>query len=221
MQCGAAVQALALAAQSHLSENLDEIAWVRELFPQAIDYTDVYDRAGLLGPRTVMAHGVHLSARELDRLAATGTMLAHCPTSNAALGSGRMPLELIRKHGVDWVLATDVGEGPLLSQLDVMRACLEQHAGHAEIAATEALSRSTAIPGAFLARLDPTLAGLGTFEPGAPAHIVALPRPAGRADAEGLLRSLLKTPREALETLPLQVVSWGVTQGPEALHRPL
>lgn len=208
-------QALGLLAQSHLSENLDEIAWVRALFPQALDYTDVYDRAGLLGPRTVMAHGVHLSDRELDRLAATGTVIAHCPTSNEALGSGRMPLERLRSHGVRWVLATDVGAGPKLSQLDVLAAFLHVHANHCEVSASEGLAHSTAIPGAFLAEHDPRLAGLGTFDVGAPAHVVAFRRPPGPAEAEGLLRKLAETQRDRLETLPVAVVLWGAAQALE------
>jgi guanine deaminase len=192
-----------------LSENLDEVAWVRALFADSLDYTDVYDRAGLLGPRTVMAHGIHLSDRELARLAATGTWIAHCPTSNEALASGRMPLERLRAAGVAWVLATDIGAGPKLSMLDAMRAFVEVHRGHAEALATEVLARGTAIPGRFLAQLQSDLAGLGTFEAGAPAHIVALPRPSGALDAEALLQALLATPRDALETLPIQVVCWG------------
>jgi guanine deaminase len=208
-QCGVTAANLNLAVQSHLSENAEEVAWVRSLFPDARDYTDVYDQAGLLGPRTVLAHAIHVGDRELDRLAATGTIVAHCPTSNEALGSGRMPLARLRAAGVNWVLATDVGAGPKLSQLDTMRAFLDVHGATDAVTATEALCRSTAIPGAFLASRDPMLAGLGTLSPGAPAHVVALPRPAGKLDAEGVLRALLRTPRNALDTLPTRVVLWG------------
>lgn len=206
--CGAAAVRAGLAAQSHLSENLDEIAWVAALFPAARDYTDVYDQAGLLGPHVVMAHGIHLSDAELSRLAATQTLIAHCPTSNEALGSGRMPLERLRQAGVPWVLATDVGAGPLLSQLDTMRAFLQAHRDLAEVSACEALCRATAVPGRWLGQFDLQLADLGTFHLGAPAHVVALPRPAG-ASAEEVLRNLLTAPASALETLPTGVWVWG------------
>lgn len=207
--CGRAVEDLGLPVQSHVSENEEEIAWVRDLFPDALDYVDVYDRAGLLGPRTILAHAVHLSDRELARLAQTGTVVAHCPTSNDALQSGRMPLERLRSHGVAWVLATDVGAGPRLSLLDVMRAFLQTHQGHTQVTAAEALIAATRRPGAFLAALDGELTGLGTLEPGAPAHLVALPRPDGADDAEGLLRAVLEHPPQAFETLPTRVVLWG------------
>lgn len=74
--------------QTHLSETREEIAEVARLFPGCIDYTDVYDRSGLLGPRSLFAHGVHLSARERERLGEAGSAVIHCPTSNAFLGSG-------------------------------------------------------------------------------------------------------------------------------------
>ena len=67
--------------QTHVSEDEGEIAEVARLFPEAIDYVDVYDRAGGLGDRTVLAHAVHLSDRELKRLVETGTRVAHCPIS--------------------------------------------------------------------------------------------------------------------------------------------
>jgi guanine deaminase len=70
--------------QTHVSEDQGEIAEVARLFPEAIDYVDVYDRAGGLGERTVLAHAVHLSDRELSRLVETGTRVAHCPISNSS-----------------------------------------------------------------------------------------------------------------------------------------
>ena len=75
--------------QTHLAEDRDEIAEVRRLFPDALDYLDVYDRAGALGPRTILAHAVHLSERETARLAGSGARVAHCPESNLFLPRGR------------------------------------------------------------------------------------------------------------------------------------
>ncbi len=98
-----------------------EIAEVRRLFPDALDYVDVYDRAGGLGPRTVLAHAVHLSDRELDRLVETGTRVAHCPVSNLFLASGVMPLGRYLDAGLSVGLGSDVAGGPDLSIFSVMR----------------------------------------------------------------------------------------------------
>jgi guanine deaminase len=203
---GAVAAATSWPVQSHLSENRDEVAWVADLFPQRQHYTDVYDAAGLLGPRTIYAHGIHLSDAELSRLAETGTWIAHCPTSNEALRSGRMALERLRAAGVPWVLATDVGAGPRLSLLDAMRAFLLVHRRHTTVTAVEALCRSTCHPGAFLSQFAPELQGLGLLHPGSPGHVVAVDLPGGPLEAESLLRALLRqTSPSGLETLPRAV----------------
>ena len=105
--------------QSHVAENRREIAWVRELFPRARDYVDVYARFGLLGRRAIYGHGIHLSERELATLAATGTALAHCPTSNLFLGSGLFSWQRVKKprRPIRVGLGTDVGGGTSLSML--------------------------------------------------------------------------------------------------------
>ena len=108
--------------QTHLAEDHDEIEQVAQLFPDALDYTDVYDRAGGLGPRSILAHGVHLSAREIARLAETGTRIAHCPSSNLFLASGAMPLSRYLEAGLVVGLGSDVAGGPELSVFSVMRA---------------------------------------------------------------------------------------------------
>lgn len=107
--------------QTHLSEDRGEVAEVARLFPEAIDYVDVYDRAGGLGARTVLAHAVHLSERELDRLVTTGTRVAHCPVSNLFLASGVMPLGRYVEAGLRVGLGSDVAGGPDLSIFMVMR----------------------------------------------------------------------------------------------------
>ena len=107
--------------QTHVSEDRGEIAEVARLFPEATDYVDVYDRAGGLGERTVLAHAVHLSDRELDRLVATGTRVAHCPTSNLFLASGMMPLGRYVEAGLSLGLGSDVAGGPDLSIFTTMR----------------------------------------------------------------------------------------------------
>lgn len=103
--------------QSHLDENKAEIALVAARFPEASSYLDVYDRAGLLGPRTVMGHCIHLTDGEVARMAETGTVAAFCPTSNLFLGSGLFDQARLVKAGVPIALATDVGGGTSFSML--------------------------------------------------------------------------------------------------------
>jgi guanine deaminase len=105
--------------QTHLSESPGEIAMVRKLFPDAVDYTDVYDSRGLLGPRSLFAHGIHLSDRECKRLSETGSTIIHCPTSNTFLGSGLMRMHHLRKleRPVAMAVATDIGGGTSYSML--------------------------------------------------------------------------------------------------------
>jgi guanine deaminase len=107
--------------QTHVSEDRGEMAEVARLFPEATDYVDVYDRAGGLSDRTVLAHAVHLSDRELDRLVETGTTVAHCPASNLFLASGMMPLGRYVEAGLSMGLGSDVAGGPDLSIFTVMR----------------------------------------------------------------------------------------------------
>ncbi|HXA18529.1 MAG TPA: guanine deaminase [Thermoanaerobaculia bacterium] len=104
---------------SHISENRNEVQWVHDLFPEA-EYADVYDRYGLLGERTVLAHGVHLSEEELELLARRGTRVAHCPNSNLFLGSGLFRLHHTLDAGVVVGLGTDIGAGTTPSMFTTM-----------------------------------------------------------------------------------------------------
>lgn len=108
--------------QTHISENKDEIAWVKELFPQRRDYLDVYAHYGLIGARAVLAHGVHFEEADFQHCHATGTALAHCPTSNLFLGSGLFPLRPARdpRRPVHVGLGTDIGAGTSFSLLATM-----------------------------------------------------------------------------------------------------
>jgi len=105
---------------THMSENPDEIARVGELFPDARDYLDVYDRFGLVGPRSVFAHCVHSSDDALKRLAKAGAAAAFCPSSNLLLGSGLFSLKQACACGVTTALGTDVGGGGSFSLLHMM-----------------------------------------------------------------------------------------------------
>jgi guanine deaminase len=102
---------------THLAENLAEVAWMRELFPERRHYTDIYEHYGLLGERTVLAHGIHLQEDEVRLLAETRSVIAFCPTSNLFLGSGLFPYVAVKQAGVRIALASDVGAGTSLSQL--------------------------------------------------------------------------------------------------------
>jgi guanine deaminase len=102
---------------SHLNETREEVALVGSLFPWAKDYLETYERFGLLGDRSVFAHDVHVSDDELGRLSTAGAAVAHCPSSNAFLGSGMFPLRRHLDAGVRVALGTDVGAGTGLSML--------------------------------------------------------------------------------------------------------
>ena len=107
---------------SHLSESESEIEYVRRLYPWAKDYTDVYDRFGLLGPRSLFAHGIHLSERECSRLSEAGVTVTHCPTSNTFLGSGLFDAGHVGHpdRPVRIGIATDVGGGTSYSMLQTL-----------------------------------------------------------------------------------------------------
>jgi guanine deaminase len=96
---------------THLNENRAEIDLVGELFPWARDYLETYERYGLVGDKSVFAHNVHVSDDELNRLARAGAAVAHCPSSNAFLGSGVCPLRRHVERGVRVALGSDVGAG--------------------------------------------------------------------------------------------------------------
>jgi len=132
--------------QSHLSETRAEVAWARKLFPKARSYFDVYERHGLAGPRAIYGHGIHLSEEEHAGLHATGTALAHCPTSNAFLGSGRFDIAKAKKpkRPVNVGLATDIGAGTTFSMLRTMGAAYETaRLAGADLAPAEALYLAT------------------------------------------------------------------------------
>ncbi len=100
---------MGLRLQTHINENPVEVAEVKKVFPWAADYLAVYERFELTGPRAVMAHNVHATDSEIERLAGAGTAIAHCPSSNAVLGSGIFPLRRHIAAGVRCALGTDGG----------------------------------------------------------------------------------------------------------------
>lgn len=159
---------------THISENPDEVREVQRRF--GMGYLDVYDRAGLLGPRTFLAHGVYLWSHELDRIRERGSVVVHCPTANAFLHSGRFPREAARIHGIRLALGSDVGAGWSYSMLTVIR--------HAYLAYMEPMSHlfyDATRGGALAAGFE----SLGLIDPGYGADLVVL-SPAG-GEAEDIL----------------------------------
>ena len=109
--------------QTHLSENHGEIEVVAKDFPWSKDYTDVYDRYGLLGEKSYFAHAIHLSEREIEQLSGSGSVVVHCPTSNNFLGSGHFKFRDTRhgKNAVRTGIGCDIGGGTSFSTLATMR----------------------------------------------------------------------------------------------------
>ena len=157
--------------QTHLSEQVDEIAWVRDLHPQARDYLDTYEAHGLIGPGALFGHAIHLEPRERDRLRDSGSAVVHCPTSNTFIGSGLFDMAGLRGAGQIVGLATDTGGGSSFSMLRTMAAAYEigqlrgapLHAGQLLWLATAGSARAL--------RMDDRI---GALAPGMEADILAL-----------------------------------------------
>ncbi|HIO38387.1 MAG TPA: guanine deaminase, partial [Rhodospirillales bacterium] len=111
--------------QSHVSENLDEVSWVNELFPDADSYLDVYSHFGLLGPRALYGHGIHFSDSEIALAAETGAAIVHCPTSNLFMGSGLFQFERLKNSEVLLAFGTDIAGGTSLSPFATMKSAYE------------------------------------------------------------------------------------------------
>ncbi len=106
--------------QTHMSENHDEIAYTKELYSEAPDYMGIYENYGLLGPKTLLGHCIHLTDREIGLMADTGSHPIFCPTSNLFLGSGLFDDAGLRARGIVNGIATDVGGGTSYSMLQTL-----------------------------------------------------------------------------------------------------
>lgn len=115
-----------IAVQSHLSENVSEIQWVKELYPESKSYAHVYDDFGLLGQtKTIMAHGVHLNADEIERIKNNNVFIAHCPSSNVNLSSGIAEISQLLKKGAKVGLGSDIAAGEKLSIFNSMACAIK------------------------------------------------------------------------------------------------
>jgi guanine deaminase len=194
--------------QTHLNENPQEIAAVRAAFPLAQNYLATYDRYGLAGPRSVFAHNVHPSDDELKRLAATGSSVAHCPCSNAALGSGIFPMRRHLAAGVRFALGTDVGAGIGFGMLkEALQSYMAQRVLPEGVLLSPAhlLYMATRAGAEALGLGDET----GDFTSGKSADLVRFLPPNGTPLAEALTRA--ETPERLLAALITQA-------GAESVH---
>ncbi len=156
---------------THLSENLDEIAWVKALFPEQKGYLDVYDHFQLLSERSMFAHGVHLCDEECQRLAQSGSAVSHCPTSNLFLGSGLFNLKQAEQFKVNVGLGTDVGAGTSFSMLQTLNEAYKvQQLQRNKLSPFKSLYLAT-LGGARALRLDDKI---GSFASGNDADFIVL-----------------------------------------------
>lgn len=165
---------------THLSENREELAWVNDLFPEADNYLDVYDKAGLVRPKSVFAHSIYLSDSEWNTLHTHDCSVAFCPTSNLFLGSGLFNIQAAQKHRVRVGMGTDVGAGTSFSILETLqeaykvnqlrKAFPEEEYAHEPLSALKAFYLAT-LGGAEALHLE---AFIGNFEKGKEADFVVL-----------------------------------------------
>jgi guanine deaminase len=173
---GQLAEKYALPVQSHLSENIKEVEWVRRLEPHSKHYADAYQRYGLLsGQPTVMAHCVHLSDAEMVILREHGVYIAHCPQSNTNLLSGAAPIRAFLQAGLKVGLATDVAGGAHISivhaiadavTVSKMRAALVDPKEQ-PLSVPEAFYLASKGGGAFFGKV-------GSFEPGYVADVLVI-----------------------------------------------
>jgi guanine deaminase len=178
-----------LRVQTHINESLGEIAEVPKLFPWAADYLAVYERFGLTGARTVLAHNVFPTDSELARLSGDRTSIAHCPSSNAALGNGIFPLRRHVDAGVHVSIGTDVGGGTGFGMLkEGLQAHLMQR-----VAEPDGLNLDPARLCYLVTKAGAEAVGLGRelgdLQPGKAADLVYVRPPEGSPLADVLSRS--------------------------------
>jgi guanine deaminase len=170
-----------LRTQTHLNEQVDEKVLVEtDLYLDVGNYTEVYRRDGLLDHACIVAHCIHMRDSEWPILRDTGSVIAHCPTSNLMLGSGVMRLDEVLDRGIPYALATDVGASPTVSMLAEMGRFLQVHDGRsARATPSEALYRST------LAAADILGLGqaLGRLDAGRPASFIEVTPTGDLSDA--------------------------------------
>ena len=165
--CGELAAKYQLPVQSHLSENMSEIAWVAELEPESKSYGDAYNRYGLFGQTpTIMAHCVWTKGEELELMKRNGVMVAHCPTSNFNLSSGMAPIRTLLDESVPIGLGSDISGGHDLNMFRILVYAIQVSKMHyqsdhnkAFLTLPEVFWIATKSAGSFFGKV-------GSFEPG-------------------------------------------------------
>ena len=165
--CGELANKYHLPVQSHLSENISEIAWVAELEPESRSYGDAYNRYGLFGQTpTIMAHCVWTKGEELELMKRNGVMVAHCPTSNFNLSSGLAPIRTLLDKGLPIGLGSDISGGHDLNMFRMLVYAIQvskMHYMHDHskkfLSLSEIFWIATKSAGSFFGKV-------GSFEPG-------------------------------------------------------
>jgi guanine deaminase len=175
----------ALVVMTHIAEHPREGVETLSVHPYASDYLGVYEATGLVGPRTVLAHAIHLSDGEWARVAEASVKIAHCPDSNAFLGSGRMRIDEAKRRGVTVGLGSDVAAGRSFDLRRAMGYAYDTGLSLGAALEVEELFELATLGGARVLGLDRQV---GSLEPGKQADFVALRRPAWAEGREGALR---------------------------------
>ena len=157
--------------QTHVAENQDEVAWVKDLFPQRRSYLDVYEHYGLMRPRALFGHCIWLDDTDFKRIAETGSAIAHCPTSNLFLGSGLFDLAHADRAGAMATLGTDVGAGTSFSMLQTMNEAYKVARLKGNYLPALRMFYLATLGAARAMRLEGTI---GNFAPGAEADFIVL-----------------------------------------------
>jgi len=179
--------------QTHINENRAEIALANELYPEPGDYAGIYQHYGLLGPRSLLGHCIHMTDREWRRFAETGSVAVFCPTSNLFLGSGLFDWARARAEGVPVAVATDIGGGTSYSMLRTMSEAYKVLQLQGQSLSAFAALHAITLGNARALKLDHLI---GSLEPGHEADIVVLDAGAQRAMAHRL-----ETARDLAEEL--------------------
>lgn len=154
--------------QTHISETKGEIEWIGNLYPEEDHYVDVYDKAGLLGKKTILAHGIYLTPAEREIVKSRGCGISHCPNSNTSIRSGVCDVRQLLEDGIPVGLGTDCSGGYSTSMQDAMRCSLHVSNFHAiqneivHISHKEAFMMAT-LGGAKVVNLEDSI---GNFEVG-------------------------------------------------------
>jgi guanine deaminase len=169
--------------QTHINENRAEIALANELYPEPGDYAGIYQHYGLLGPRSLLGHCIHMTDREWRRFAETGSVAVFCPTSNLFLGSGLFDWARARAEGVPVAVATDIGGGTSYSMLRTMSEAYKVLQLQGQSLSAFAALHAITLGNAKALKLDHLI---GSLEPGHEADVVVLDASAQRAMAHRL-----------------------------------